>query len=336
MAPFKLPLIKLNRGPISIYDVFWMVPTISHLIFGLNKKNWIKFAISHGATLTPFQLGIAWGWLSQCIHNATWSGDGFSVPSNLLKYENGPKRLFKMCFQLLAPWLFFWTMLHFMGQQWIDEAIKPRLNTLKVCGFPAAQESTCEMKYCGMLEAIRGECNTGRWDGCCVQPSAFFLDEVRHLFILNYTMRMLTPILGLWVPLVTATVQATVRSLPSSQLGLMSNPNPHYFRAIVTGDWSYLHLVYLSVIFTQSLALISSKITFRAAKELKAFIVRFSQRSDKRRAQRSAQKKAVTAEGEREDEQEDVKVVSAKHQENHGAELRKRRWTFGLLRDQSG
>mmetsp|Transcript_39771 Transcript_39771/g.81436 ORF Transcript_39771/g.81436 Transcript_39771/m.81436 type:complete len:217 (-) Transcript_39771:238-888(-) len=138
----------------------------------------------------------------------------------------------------------------------------PSLSNVKVCGYPSGEGAVCEMQYCGFAEALAGTCSTGREKGCCVTPESLVLDELRHNFLLNYTMKMFTPYMGLWVPFWAATLQALVRMLPSAQLGLLSNPNPHLLRAVLSGDYSSLHLVIGTITLAQFLSTWASKGTW--------------------------------------------------------------------------
>mmetsp|Transcript_15392 Transcript_15392/g.36527 ORF Transcript_15392/g.36527 Transcript_15392/m.36527 type:complete len:325 (+) Transcript_15392:72-1046(+) len=268
---FKLPIIKLNRGAPSLSDALWIIPVMGHMIFGLCGRTFIAFGINFGFSKPT--LALFWGWLSQFSFNATFGGDAFSIPGNIAKVEYGSNRVPKVLFQLVAPFVLYFFMLTFLGQRWIDERALPSLSTVKVCGYPSGESAQCRVSYCGYREAMLGQCSTGRAQGCCLTPLDVVIDEVRHNFLLNYTMKMITPYLGLWVPFMAATLQALVRLMPSSQLGLISNPNPHILRAALSGDYSTIHLVFGSVVLAQFLALYASDWTWKLVKVVSRAVI---------------------------------------------------------------
>ena len=69
------------------------------------------------------------------------------------------------------------------------------------------------------------------------------MDEARHFFALQLFMRVFGPYMGFTVPFWAAVVQAGLRLLPSCITGLMSNPQPVLFKAVLTNDYSLVPYV---------------------------------------------------------------------------------------------
>ena len=54
----------------------------------------------------------------------------------------------------------------------------------KRCGFAGR---------CGFMDALAGTCESGKAKGCCIQPLHFVLDEARHLFVMQFVLRLVCP-----------------------------------------------------------------------------------------------------------------------------------------------
>lgn len=214
---------------------------------------------------TPVGKNHLWGFVVQFMSVWMWGGDGFNVAGLLARPELGWTRFVRIGLQLVGAIALAHAAGTLMGKAFVDKHVLGGLPSVNVCGISDSSKSTCEMNYCDILDGLRGTC-TVRKAGCCIPPMYVVLDEIRHVFWFPFTMRMLAPWLaggwGLLQPLAASVFQLMVRLPPSTMTGSWINPSPHFLRSYLTGDFSYLHLIYVGTIGAQLAAYVMARLAW--------------------------------------------------------------------------
>mmetsp|Transcript_60795 Transcript_60795/g.144710 ORF Transcript_60795/g.144710 Transcript_60795/m.144710 type:complete len:330 (-) Transcript_60795:21-1010(-) len=262
-------------------DIFWMVPPMLHILALCGRVPTISYLKTSGievfSSMTGPHINIFYGFLVQLMFISGFGGDAFNSTGMLVHLNQGPMRFVRACIQLTGVCLLGYAFMLGLGDEGVKTHILPNFAAAKICGY---SEATCSQKMCGFMDAMAGTCESGKAQGCCMEPLHFVLDEARHLFLLQFFMRMVGPSLAVhWaiMPFVNACAQAAVRLLPSAMSGPMCNPHPALLRAVITGSWQTLHLPVLGTILGQVSALFAAQAVFRVMRALSAGLAGASQ-----------------------------------------------------------
>lgn len=249
-SPF--PLVKLPRDKFfKLDDLIWLLPPAVHFFLLVLRPTAIDFLKDAGLKLDGMpQYNIFWGFIVQITMVGTWAGDGFNPAGLLCSTQMGYKRLPKLILLVSSVYLCAYGIKNaeskgFVRRGFVKKTVVGALGSPPLCGvnMKVVEGKTCEMKLCGVLEALQGTCEAGRNKGCCMKPEVYVMDEARHFFALSFIMRIFSPYMGFTIPLWAGIVQAALRLMPSCISGLVSNPQGILFRAILTGNYEVVPYV---------------------------------------------------------------------------------------------
>jgi len=249
--PSPFPLVKLPRAKfLSSADILWLVPPIVHMVLVVARPHAIDLVKDNGLKLDGIgQYNIFWGFVIQLSMVATFGGDGFNPAALICTTPMGAKRISKLILLIGSIYMIAFGLKTaetqgYLNRGFVKKNIVSALGSPALCGVNVkVDKKTCEMKLCGVVESLQGTCDAKKGKGCCMQPEVFVMDEMRHFFALQFIMRVFGPYMGMTVPLWAAIVQAALRLSPSSITGLVSNPQPVLFKAILTNDYKVMPYV---------------------------------------------------------------------------------------------
>eukprot|EP00285_Hemiselmis_virescens_P017274 CAMPEP_0173390502 /NCGR_PEP_ID=MMETSP1356-20130122/15105_1 /TAXON_ID=77927 ORGANISM="Hemiselmis virescens, Strain PCC157" /NCGR_SAMPLE_ID=MMETSP1356 /ASSEMBLY_ACC=CAM_ASM_000847 /LENGTH=271 /DNA_ID=CAMNT_0014347913 /DNA_START=50 /DNA_END=862 /DNA_ORIENTATION=+ len=256
-----MPVVAIPRKGLGFADLVWLLPTMVHLSMVLSRPLFVQYASPYLTGWSPVAINHTWGFIVQFCSVGFWGGDAFNFAGLAVRTELGPSRFVRMILQLAAGVLFAHTVYLVMGEAWANTHVRDALPAIKVCGISDGGKSACETNYCDILDGLRGTCTVNK-AGCCIPPHLVVLDEIRHVVWFPLMMRLLGPYFGwtILTPFFASVFQLMVRLFPSGITGAWVNPSPHFLRAYMTGDFSYLHLIYAGTIGAQIVALILATI----------------------------------------------------------------------------
>jgi len=220
------------------------------MVMVVARPHAIDFAKDQGLKLDGMpQYNIFWGFIIQLCMVGTFAGDGFNPAGLLCSTPMGSKRISKLIIMVGAIYMIAYGLQTAEKQGYLERGFVKK-NVVSALGSPAicgvnvkVDKKTCEMKLCGVVEALQGTCDAKKGKGCCMKPEVFVMDEMRHFFALQFIMRVFGPYMGFTIPLWAAIVQAALRLSPSCITGLLSNPQPVLFKAVLTNDYKVLPYV---------------------------------------------------------------------------------------------
>jgi len=197
------------------------------------------------------QYNVFWGFIVQVTMVGTFAGDGFNPAGLLCSTQMSYKRIPKLLLLVGSIYMCAYGLKAAENKGYLERGFV-RSNVVSALGSPPLcginfkvekKKKTCEMKLCGVVEALQGTCDANKNKGCCLKPEVFVMDEARHFFALTFIMRVFGPFMGITVPLWAGIVQAALRLLPSSISGVVSNPQPFLFKAVLTNNFEVLPYV---------------------------------------------------------------------------------------------